>query len=172
MNSRLDRLWKKFARKTYRDAFVESHLATNIAAQIVTLREDRGLSQQELADAAEMKQSRICVLENPSNQSLSIRTLKRIAAAFDVALVVRFVKFSELARWASSSSETKFSVPSFRDDGIDAQFPIVVRRAVQSSVATRFNSSVNESADIGLTFKIPPFGNPAPTAQASMNTVH
>ena len=117
MNIRIKRLWEKMKSIKYRRAFVTSHLSTTIAAQIQTMREERGWTQRELAKATGMKQSRISVLEDPSNTSLSVNTLRRIAEAFDVALDVRFVSFSSLLKWSVQASENKFSVCSFeRDD--------------------------------------------------------
>jgi transcriptional regulator with XRE-family HTH domain len=118
MSEKLKRLWSRLSSKTYRDAFVGAHLSNTIAAQISTMREDRGWTQHELAVAAEMKQSRSPVLEDPNNESLSIKTLRRVAAAFDVALIVRFAAFSEAARWASASSSDKYSVPAFENDAV------------------------------------------------------
>lgn len=116
MNSRISSLWSKLRSKAYRDAFSQTQLATGVAAQIQTMREDRGLTQAELADACGMTQSRISLIEDPSYDRMSISTLKRVASAFDVALVVRFVPFSELLRSAAAPSENKFSVVPFDQD--------------------------------------------------------
>ena len=107
MITSLSRLWDKFKSRRYRAAFVESHLSSTIAAQIQTMRTDRAMTQADLAELSDMKQSRISVLEDPENTALSISTLKRIAAAFDVALVIRFVPFSALARWAGRYGRQK-----------------------------------------------------------------
>jgi transcriptional regulator with XRE-family HTH domain len=80
------------------------------------MREDRGWSQSYLAAESGMAQPRICVLEDPSYDKMNISTLKRIAAAFDVALIVRFVPYSELLISGLKDSERGFSVSSFKDD--------------------------------------------------------
>lgn len=117
---KLKNLWKKFSKPAYRHAFVASNLFTTIAAQIETMRMDRGWTQAQLAKMANMKQSRISVLEDPNNESLSIGTLRRIAVACDVGLIVQFVPFSQIARWATGVSGETFSVPSFAQDRIAA----------------------------------------------------
>lgn len=118
MTTKLQSLWQKFSSRKYREAFVDAHLSSTVAAQIATMRLDRDMTQQQLADKSGMKQSRICVLENPENTSLTLATLKRVASALDVALIVRFVPYSALASWSAETRGGKFSVPSFSQDRI------------------------------------------------------
>jgi hypothetical protein len=63
-----------------------------------------------------MLQPRIAAMERPSGSEPNLRTLKRLASAFDVALIVRFAPFSELVEWAEKFSPDTFTVPSFEDD--------------------------------------------------------
>jgi ribosome-binding protein aMBF1 (putative translation factor) len=87
-----------------RERFVESHLSKGLAFQIRSLREREEWSQQKLADQIESNQNAIYRAENPNydcQQTLS--TLRKIAAAFDVGLMVRFVPFSELLDWTTST---------------------------------------------------------------------
>jgi transcriptional regulator with XRE-family HTH domain len=65
------------------------------------MRRERNWTQEELASQADTKPTQITRVENPTYGSHTITTLRRIAAAFDVALVVRFVPFSELLNWDS-----------------------------------------------------------------------
>jgi transcriptional regulator with XRE-family HTH domain len=109
-------LWEKFDDKEYRDSFVSSHLANNISAQIYSTREMRGWTQQELADHAGMAQARISVMENSSYEKFSLSTLKRLASALDVALIVRLVPFSELASYATSMGPEKLAIRDFKND--------------------------------------------------------
>ena len=82
---------------------MESHLSKNLAFQIRGMRDREEWSQQELAGKAEMTQNAISRLENPFYGKATITTLKRIAAVFDVALVVRFVPFSYLTKWVTGT---------------------------------------------------------------------
>ena len=106
---------RKFLRKKYRDVFGTTISGTT-AAQIRATRERRGWSQHDLAKAAGMAQARISLLENPNYENLSINTLKRVANALDVALVVRFVPYSKLFAMIESESESSLAVASFSDE--------------------------------------------------------
>ena len=62
-------------------------------------------------------------LENPSYGKPTISTLKRIAAAFDVALTVRFVPYGQLIDWATGTpfvdnglSPESLAVPGFSEE--------------------------------------------------------
>lgn len=93
--------------KRYRDAFVSEYIDAGISFQIRALRKREGWTQKKLAELTGMAQERISVAENPNYSSFNIKTLKRIASAFDVALIVRFVPISELVNWELNlSSET------------------------------------------------------------------
>ena len=118
MNTDLIRLQliNKLRNKNYRDSFVSAHIGTNIASQIFAIRNRRRWTQTELADKAGMAQTRISVLEDANYENFSIMTLKRLASAFDVALIVRFVPFGELAEWVVNLSPSSLAVPSFAEE--------------------------------------------------------
>jgi hypothetical protein len=63
-----------------------------------------------------MKQSQICRLENSNNSSWQIRTLKRIAEAFDLVLVVKFESFGAFLPDVESFSRRSLERPSHSDD--------------------------------------------------------
>jgi transcriptional regulator with XRE-family HTH domain len=112
--SKIRTLWKRFASKEYRDAYVSVHISEHLAAQIFALREHRGWTQSELAEKANMKQPRISKLEESCN-GVSVSTLKKIAAALDVALTVKFVPFSSIVE-DSTCHRVDARVPSFLQD--------------------------------------------------------
>lgn len=100
---------------------MESHLNKKLAFQIRALRGD--LSQAEMAKKLGIKQQVLSRLENPSYGKPSTTTLKNVAAACDVALVVEFVPFSQLIDRVSGTpyvergvSPETFSVPSFEEE--------------------------------------------------------
>jgi transcriptional regulator with XRE-family HTH domain len=111
-------LWEKMRDKPYRDTFVAAHLSTNIAAQIQTIREQRGWTKKKLAEKAGMAPSRITVMEDPSYENFSLTTLKRLASAFDVALIARFAPFSDLVDWVAELSPEKLEASTFEDDSL------------------------------------------------------
>ncbi len=111
-------LKKRLKNKKQRDSFVSAYTDETIPFQIRALREqhDRQWTQKELASRTGMKQERISAIENPNYCSYSLRTLKQLSSALDVALVVRFVSFGELAEWKLNLSSKSLEVPSFDKD--------------------------------------------------------
>jgi transcriptional regulator with XRE-family HTH domain len=111
------RLIADMKNKEYRDAFVSEHIDTGIPFQIRALREQRGLTQKELAERAGMKQERISAIENPNyKNAFTLSTLKRLASAFDIALIVRFAPISQLVDWELKLSPESLQVVSFNED--------------------------------------------------------
>jgi transcriptional regulator with XRE-family HTH domain len=102
--------------RQYRHAYVDEFLHTFVAAQIRALRKSRRLSQKALAELAEMKQSRISVLEDVNYTAWNISTLRELAKAFDVCLVIKFEGFSRRLREISEFTSASLLVPSFEDD--------------------------------------------------------
>ncbi len=103
--------------------FVESQLSKGLAFQLRSLRDRKGWSQEELANKVGMNQNAISRLENPNYGRATITTLRRIAAVFDVALVIRFVPFSQLADWVSGTPSVDYgltprslAVPNFSEE--------------------------------------------------------
>jgi transcriptional regulator with XRE-family HTH domain len=102
--------------KEYRDEFVAAQIDMGIPFQIRAMREEQETSQQALAEQTDMAQARISLLERPGYGRLSLNTLKRLASAFDVALIVRFVPYSELVDWVVNLSPESLNPPSFDQD--------------------------------------------------------
>ncbi|HEY3770784.1 MAG TPA: helix-turn-helix transcriptional regulator [Candidatus Angelobacter sp.] len=109
-------LRRKFSDKEYRHVYSESFRNSWIAGQIKAIREMRGWTQSKLAEECEMKQARISLLEDVNYESWNIATLRRIARAFDVDLVVKFESFLETIKDAGTFSAKTLEVPSFPDD--------------------------------------------------------
>ncbi len=106
-----------------RTKFVESHLGKNIAFQVRAMRARNDWSQQDLADKLETNQNAIYRLENPSKVKPTLSTLKKVAKAFDVALIVRFVPFNQLVNWVTGTeymekglTSESLAVPSFSEE--------------------------------------------------------
>jgi transcriptional regulator with XRE-family HTH domain len=109
--------------KEARARLVASNLDKGIAFQIHATRDKRDWSQAELAAAAGMGQNNVSRLESPDYGRYTISSLKRIAQALDVALVVRFVPYSQYIDWLSGTPFPDFglrpeslAVPSFEDE--------------------------------------------------------
>ena len=102
--------------KEHRSAYVASQISMGVPFQIRSLRKQRKWDQQKLATEAQMLQPRISAMEKPGYGNLNLDTLKRLAAAFDVALVVRFAPFSELIRWSDRFSPDDFNALGFEEE--------------------------------------------------------
>lgn len=111
-----NRLAEEFSDKEYAHAYVEDHLNTRLAAQIKALREQRGWTQEELAQRASMRQERISALENVDYGSWTMSTLRKLARAFDVSLNVVFEPFSDTIRAVVSLSQDRLRVESREED--------------------------------------------------------
>jgi transcriptional regulator with XRE-family HTH domain len=80
-------------------------------------------SQEEVERLTGIKQQVFSRLENPSYGKATLTTLKRIAAAFDVALLVEFIPFSQLINRVSGTPYTErgfspetMNVPNFEEE--------------------------------------------------------
>jgi transcriptional regulator with XRE-family HTH domain len=102
--------------KEYAHAFVDSEITTLLPFQIREMRKEREWSQTKLAEVTGQNQKTISDFENPNYARYSLSSLKRLAEAFDVALIVRFAPFSDLVDWASNLSPDKFRVPARTKD--------------------------------------------------------
>lgn len=87
-----------------------------LAMQIRVMRQKKDLTQKELASELGTSQNAIYRLENPKGARPNVSTLERLAAYFDVALVVRFAPFSELSNWTLNLSAQSIDVPPFDKD--------------------------------------------------------
>jgi hypothetical protein len=63
-----------------------------------------------------MKQAQVSRAENPDYRGTRISTLGKLAEAFDVALIVRFAAFSELADWLATLSRDSFEPASYEEE--------------------------------------------------------
>ena len=94
--------WKKLARsKKYREEFVAAQVKRGIPFQVRKLMKQFDLSQQELAERAGLTQGVVSRAADPDYGNLTLNTIIRIAAGFDIAFVGKFVPFTELTKWYS-----------------------------------------------------------------------
>ena len=102
--------------KEARDFFVAAQINEGLPFQVRAMREERGWSQADLGERTNKAQATISQLENPGYGSFTLSTLKRMASAFDVGLIVRFAPFSDLVNWSTNLSPRDLAVPSFDND--------------------------------------------------------
>jgi transcriptional regulator with XRE-family HTH domain len=95
----------KFAKKAYRDGYLETRVRNGVAAQVRALREKLGLSQTEFGKLVGKPQTVVSRLEDPDYGRVSIRSLLDVAEGANVALVIEFVSYPEfLARTGDGST--------------------------------------------------------------------
>lgn len=130
VNTRAQKI-ARLKNKEYRDAFVASQISVGLPFQIRALREQRDWKQSRLAAEADMLQPRISAMERPGESKFNLETLRRLASAFDVALEVRFVPFSDLVDWSDRFNPDDFRIVSFKDDFAEKKPPSKVTEAAQ-----------------------------------------
>ncbi|HUO81300.1 MAG TPA: helix-turn-helix transcriptional regulator [Gammaproteobacteria bacterium] len=114
--SRREQIVDSLESKEYRDAFVENAINIGIPFQIKGMRDLRGWTQEHLAELCNKPQPQISRLESPGYGSFTLKTLRELASAFDVGLLVAFVPFSLLADRAACFSTRELEVPDFGSD--------------------------------------------------------
>lgn len=116
MNELTEKLKQEFRDKETRQIYADDFLNTSIATQLKVLREQRGLTQTELAELAGMRQERISVLEDVNYSSWTINVLRRLADAFDLRLSVKFESFGSFLYEFETFDRQTLERPSFEDD--------------------------------------------------------
>lgn len=108
-------MWESLKNPDYRKQFIDEHINVGIAFQINGIRQRQGLKQKELAERLgdEKKQPLISAWENPNYGKYTLNTLKDLAKAFDVGLLVRFVPFSRMVDWTVNLTQDDIAPPSY-----------------------------------------------------------
>jgi transcriptional regulator with XRE-family HTH domain len=114
-------LWAKFRSKKYREEFVAAQVKRAIPFQIRALMKKKGMSQEKLAELSGLTQGVISRAANPNYGNLTLNTLVRIAAGFDMAFIGRFVPFSELGRYFVKLDEDSIDVPTYTEEDEEIQ---------------------------------------------------
>ncbi len=104
---------KSLEDRDYRPEFVSESINVGLAFQIRQMRESRGWTQEDLARGTGKAQETISAWESQDYGRYSLSTLKTLAAAFDVALLVRFVSFTELVDSIVGLTPERLAPPSY-----------------------------------------------------------
>jgi len=116
--SRREELIASFRDREYRESYAEDFLNTSIATQLRVLREQRELTQAELAEAVGTKQTAISRIENVNNTARNIGTLLQIAFNFGCRLKVSFETFGTLIDESLQFSRANLQRPDFAADPV------------------------------------------------------
>jgi transcriptional regulator with XRE-family HTH domain len=114
--SRYEQIWKSLQDDDFRKQFVDENVSVGLAFQIRALRDRQKLKQEDLAKKLGSKQSLVSSWENPNYGKYTLGTLKDMAEAFDVALLVKFVPFSTLVDWTVNMTSDSQAPPSFLEE--------------------------------------------------------
>jgi transcriptional regulator with XRE-family HTH domain len=163
LNSKSSLIQRLRRGRNARARFVDSNVSKTIAFQTRSLRDKEGWSQQRLAEEIGSNQNAIYRAENPNYGKQTLTTLKKIADAFDVALIVRFVPFSELVDWVTGTprrieglTTSALAVENFATEEaagfFENQVPVAdlrVGRGAAESARTQFELAAAASDSVG-----------------------
>ena len=88
-------------------AYEQGLIGIEVAKRIYDLRTKAGLTQRELARKVGTTASVICRLEDADYEGHSLSMMKRIAAALDKRVEIRFVPIRKVARASASGVKRK-----------------------------------------------------------------
>ena len=86
-----DYLKEELKNKEFKKAFNEEEVYASLAVQTANIRQEKGITQEELAKRLHTTQQTVSRLENLHNKSYSLRTLVKLARALDKGLKVEFI---------------------------------------------------------------------------------
>ena len=124
MSFKKEQMRKNLNDSDFRKQFINAHVDEGIAFQIRALRNRQQLKQSELAQLMGVRQPLIASWENPNYGKYTLNTLKDLAKAFDVGLLVRFVPFSTVIDWTVDLTPDAIAPPSFDEEQFHAVAPI------------------------------------------------
>jgi transcriptional regulator with XRE-family HTH domain len=117
-NNKHEQMWESLGDPEFRKQLIDEHINVGVAFQIRSLRDRQKLTQAKLSELLgdKRKQPLISEWENPNYGKYTLATLKDLAKAFDVGLLVRFVPFSTLVDWTVDLTSNAIAPPSFSEE--------------------------------------------------------
>lgn len=97
----------KFQSKGYRQTHMETHLKEFLAAQIKSMRTERGLSQCAFSKLLGTSQTVVSRLENPEYGKFTLATLIGIANKLNIALSVTFMSYPAFLKVSDRRAKSK-----------------------------------------------------------------
>lgn len=109
-----DKILSEFSDKEFRDGYVESRVRNLIAYQIRALRDQRNLSQKQLAEKLPHgTQSAVSRAEDPEYGRLSVTSLLELASAFDVGVTIKFCNHEDFLAQTANISPSNLCALSY-----------------------------------------------------------
>jgi len=84
-------LKEELKNKEFKKAFNEEEVYASLAVQTAKIRQEKGITQEDLAKRLHTTQQTVSRLEDIHNKSYSLKTLIRLARALDKGLKVEFI---------------------------------------------------------------------------------
>lgn len=131
--NKMKTMWKRFSDKDYRRSYLDGAINDRLAAQIFSLRIARGLTQAEAAAMIGIAQPTLSKYEADC-AGITTTTLKKIAAAYDVALIVRFATFGEFVRDVARGRIDRNISSYEKDTVIPVSYTITTRALTAPSI--------------------------------------
>ncbi len=142
-----DQLWESLGDPEFRKQLINDHIDVGIAFQIKGLRDRQNLTQKKLGELlGGNKQPQISAWENPNYGKYTLETLKDLAKAFDVGLLVRFVPFSKLIDWTVDVTSDVIAPPSFRQEQVQLTTKMVLSMSSEKCSASADANNLNDVA--------------------------
>lgn len=113
-----ENLTAEFQDKEYRYAYAESFLNTKLASQIRVLRQQRGMTQNQVAEVMNIKQPGYARFEDVNHSVWKTDTLWDIARALDVRVNISFETFGSLIEEKEHFDKYHLERPVFVDDPV------------------------------------------------------
>lgn len=134
-----------------RHLLIAAQIRNGLPIQLRAMREDRGWTQAALAEKLGTTQNTVSRLENPKTSKPTITTLKRIAEAFDVSLIVKFAPFTEFIDSVAGMSRKSVAVPSYekeleedQESEVEAQL-----KSLEPTLSLMFSQAEQVGVDFG-----------------------
>jgi transcriptional regulator with XRE-family HTH domain len=118
VNDLRESLKQEFKDPDIRYAYAESSLNTRIASQIKVLREQRGETQDKIAERCGTRQAGFSRFEDVNHSVWKTDTLWKIARALGVRLDISFETFGSLIEDKERFSREYLERPEFEDDPV------------------------------------------------------
>jgi len=183
MSGKYDLINKLKNNRKTRESYLRAKININLPSQMRALRLRRQMKQEDLARETEMMQPRISAMERPGATKFNLETLIRLAAAFKVGLIVKFVSFSEMLKWENDFSQDIFNVPSIDEDvefqkeereqsSLGAPISPIIDESTRSMLGENPKSQQEPSAKLGMSGELPGVASVLTRKQSSLDPVN
>jgi DNA-binding XRE family transcriptional regulator len=136
--------------REYRHAYADEILNLLVCSQIRVLREQQEMTQGQLGETIGTTQTAISRIENTNYSAWNIRTLKKIAEAFDLRLRITFENFGTL--WQDVRAINYEGLRRAKNIQEDPEFtasaPVQVPAIVEGSATLRGHSALIASGAV------------------------